>query len=253
MYSDEQSPEKSEDEKIRENGQKILIIIAAVRIVIPVVNHVIDGNWSSMIVSIAISIALSIGINWVRWFCVISGIMMNLIGLILLPSLIEAGTLAFSTRLLIVLTIADIALLVVLAVSKSVNEFIEWNKSSNRDQYSSRNSMPLNKVGEFENIEGTKPCPFCGEGIVKTAKYCPFCGGNVAEKEDENTRLRREQLESDGLGALFENETDLINAREIRRMYGNGSCISYLNGKAKELGIQDIIISSDDLDSLLSV
>ena len=110
----------------------------------------------------------------------------------------------------------------------------------------------------IEKLEGkeaaVKPCPLCGEDIHERQKFCQFCGGDVGEKEEENRKRaeaeaerRRWECEEQGAGILLGDESIMKEANMFRRMYGKNVYLSYLKGKAKELGCEDLDLTGEGL------
>ncbi len=97
----------------------------------------------------------------------------------------------------------------------------------------------------------TKPCPFCGVQLSGKPLFCPYCGGNIIEKESETKKARLEELEQNGIKALLDDKELYGKASMLWRSYGIASCISFLKGQAKELGLQDIEITEEDVKNLL--
>jgi len=131
-----------------------------------------------------------------------------------------------------------------------------WYKSR-EDSYNNRNVPKSNTTyGEntyvFEKREETKKCPLCGEEIIKRQGFCQFCGGNVAAKEEEARKQVQEELEQNGLGASHFDEKTINEAKMYNKFYGKAACISYLQGRLKELGLEETEIKEEWLDNLLA-
>ena len=259
MQLDEQKPDLTEADKRLATGLNILVTIAVVRVCFSIVSLFLSGNIISLCLSVALSIALASGSNWVRWFCVVNGGIANILMLNVLSELINLGAPAYLLVLAVALMLIDIVMLAILAFNKKVNEFIEQRKrsyhdhNSNHDHHNYRGSEHHRISEEYRKMIDKKPCPLCGEDIAKTHKFCPSCGGDIAIKEEENMQIWREKLERDGYGVLLTNEKAKNDLREIMRVYGADCCISYLKEKAQELGIPSLEITADDLDGILGV
>ena len=112
-----------------------------------------------------------------------------------------------------------------------------------------KNAKAVEKAAELEKKEADKiPCPFCSVRIEKEAVFCQFCGGNVEEKEEEARHLIKQKFEENGLSVLFEDESIMKTADTYRRFYGKSASVSYLKSMAKELGLDDIEITEEDLE-----
>ena len=253
MYLDENKSELNEADKRRATGQNILATIAVVRVCFAIVALFLNGNILALAMSIALSVALASGINWIRWFCVVGGGISNIMLLAMFSQLMSAGMPVYILVFAVALMLIDIAMLAVLAFNKKINEFIQHKQFINNNHNRYRGSGYQRKAVEYAIKEEKKPCPCCGEEIAKTHKFCPSCGGDIIEREEANMQMWREKLEKDGYGLLLANENTKSEVKEIRRIYGNKCCISYLKDKAQELGISGFEITADDLDGMLSV
>ena len=251
MYNNDQKLETSDAEKARAKGQSLLIIIALIKILGSGISFVLDGGLLSLIISIALAIALAGGVNWVRWLCVVGGIIANLYAWVVLAQLVGIGGPAYLIVLMIVVSAIDIVMILILAKNKKINAFIEHKKLYPQEYGSS--SWPQGAARESVKEIEKKPCIFCGEEVTITNRFCTQCGGNLAEKAAEDFRIRRENLLQGGYGVLLADEKTINDVKMMRRVYGSGCCISYLKGKAKELGVYDIVITADELDCLLGV
>jgi len=123
---------------------------------------------------------------------------------------------------------------------------VEWNN----------NGLPRSRQIKESN---EKECPLCKKKIREEAVFCEFCGGSVKEHE-ENEKARKQQefeemkkrrlreFEESGFNALLNDEDIMKQAKEIRRVYGKTTYVSFLKGKAKELGFGDIELTEDDVE-----
>ena len=250
MYSDECTSDFSEAEKRRATGKCILNMIAVVKVCFALIVLMTTDNLVLFLLSLVFTVALSSGVNWIRWVYVVGGLIGNILALFAYLPRLSPGTPEHILALLSALILADIVTLVVLAVNSKVNEFILYKQPGYPGYHSYRGSKHQSSAQENEKKE---PCPVCGKEIVKAQRLCPLCGGDIIEKEAENNRLRREKLEQDGYGSVLARLIAMHDIKEIRRIYGSKCCISYLKDKALELGMTGLEITADDLDGLLSV
>jgi hypothetical protein len=113
---------------------------------------------------------------------------------------------------------------------------------------STRNYQLHKRVQKLEQKESDKKkCPTCSGLINRDSAFCEFCGANVHEREEEAKKIKQREYEEKGLDALFNDENLMNEANAMRRLYGKYAYISYIKGKAKELGFGDIDISEEDL------
>lgn len=113
----------------------------------------------------------------------------------------------------------------------------------------------------YQTIENEKKnyrvCPFCVGKISNSITFCQHCGNNILEYDNkkiivEEARLRgeierrREIYKS--LDDIFNDESLMKSAKELRRIYGKKVYISFLKAKAKELGIGEIEINENDIE-----
>jgi len=147
--------------------------------------------------------------------------------------------------------IRDAGLILVIALSKSVKVFCNFEEFEKDESQETQNNWGNNTTVGFDKIEKKKPCPVCNEQTSDGHIFCQFCGCNIAEKEEENNKLLREKFEKGGLSALLDSEKIMNNANLYLRFYGKSTCISFLKDTAKEMGIEEIEISEDELDILL--
>ncbi len=47
---------------------------------------------------------------------------------------------------------------------------------------------------------------------------------------------------------IFNDENIMKQAKELRRIYGKGTCVSFLKTKAQELGLGDVDINENDIE-----
>ena len=125
-----------------------------------------------------------------------------------------------------------------------LSEMIERYESYEREQWQSRAQAARQPAPQ------TKNCPSCTQPMPMDAKFCNQCGMNVLEKEEETKKERREKLDSSGIKALLEDEKVFTEAQTFLRCYGKNACRSYLQGKAKECGVDDIEISDEDIKDI---
>jgi len=129
-----------------------------------------------------------------------------------------------------------------------------------RDISDGTNTKTLKNV-EFmsgENTEVVETTDLSGGANTEAQKNAEYFEEQNAKAEKhrvkKSKKLRKtlhKKLEQDGIGSLINDESVIKEARLYRRMYGEDACISYLNGRAKELGMTDVEITEGDLDKLL--
>jgi len=189
MYYNDQKLEISDAEKARARGQTLLIIIALIKIFGSVFSYMLDGDLLSFFITMAISCALALGFNWVRWLCVAGGIISKLYACVAVALQLSIGGPAHLIVLVIVFSAIDIVMIMMLAKNKKINSFIEYEKFR-RQNHCISSSSPQSAARESVKTIEKKPCRFCGEEITITNIFCTQCGGNVAEKAAEDFRNR---------------------------------------------------------------
>lgn len=110
-------------------GKIIVYVIAIINIIGAVVSAFTSFNFISLIVQIALSIALLCGVSWVRYFFAIGAGLSGLLTLYLLFGHIDFSVQSGIVIYLVLTLIYSIASCVVLFVSKSVSEFLYAQKN----------------------------------------------------------------------------------------------------------------------------
>jgi hypothetical protein len=116
-----------DDSQMIERGEQIVKIIAVTGIIFAVINVFLAGNILRMIVSIAISLGLLAGKNWVRVLYIVLGVIGAFVALIIGLSLLAhiPGWLGF---IMLGLLAVDITFIALLIGNKNVITYFEYNK-----------------------------------------------------------------------------------------------------------------------------
>jgi len=251
----------NERDKMIKTGGTIVMVVAGVNILFAIILLATNPNILSFIVTLAISIALIYGVNWVRWLFIIGGGIGIFTSLITFANLAGLGAPGWLWGILWLTFAISVASVLIIAMNKNVIEFFHNAKHGGREAIENQNAQLRNKVSALENKEAQNvkvPCLLCGEQIPKNSKFCNICGGNIEEKEAENKSIKLEELRQK-MGDSAQNDLDLLlsddnlvkEANSLRRLYGKTSCIAFLNKKAAELGLADLEITEEYYDNII--
>lgn len=122
--------EQNEERRYR-TGRIIVMVIAAIELVIAIVNVVADFNLFRLLISLALIAALVFGVSWVRYLCAISA-GLNVVGYLFI--LLGGADFSQSTApglligLYVLLIAYNVATAAVLLFNKSVKEFLYAQK-----------------------------------------------------------------------------------------------------------------------------
>ncbi len=96
----------------------------------------------------------------------------------------------------------------------------------------------------------TRNCPFCTKRIEVSSKFCSGCGNNVHEYDNEQ-KIKKEQTFREkykNIEDIFNDESIMKEAKELRRIYGKRMYIFHLKSKAREFGFGEIEINENDVE-----
>jgi predicted RNA-binding Zn-ribbon protein involved in translation (DUF1610 family) len=131
------------------------------------------------------------------------------------------------------------AALIVLRIILLLNK---WTAPNQNDAY--QNFSPT------EEKTAVKICPFCRKEIKeKQVVFCPYCGEKIQEEEKkiQENKIAFEKTHQN-LSDIFNDESIMNKAKEIRRFYGKDAYFRFLQNEAKELGLGDIEINENVLE-----
>jgi len=119
--------------RLYRTGKIIVFVIATVNVVGTVVSSFINFNFFTLVVQIALSIALYMGVSWVRYFFAVSGAITAALNLYMLNIIMgESGAAAEHPAVaafLGVYTVYAIASCIILFKSRGVSEFLYAQKN----------------------------------------------------------------------------------------------------------------------------
>ncbi len=240
-----------------EKGRKIVFVIATIYIVSAVLSFFVNWNIISLGISIALSIALYRGVAWVRWFYVIGGAIGFIIEIFALLGYAQQLSVlpVWYWVLSGITTVISIVAIIFLFANKEVKTFLLYQKYGDAIAQEDQIVRLEDRVQTLEQEQAKmqeKPCPLCGEKIADGQRYCQFCGGDVSAKEEEIKKANEEKWAQEGAVALFSDESIAKQVAKYNRLYGKAASVSFLEDKAKELGLDDVKISEEDVDRILA-
>ena len=201
MDMQERDLKNDENEKQYDSGHKKLVVIAVIEIVLNIVNNVFIQDYEfkniGIVISIAMSIGLACGVNWIRYLYVISRIFGFRNTLILLSGLSADTSQEWLRYTLIVILIKNIVEMIILTTAKDVNTYIYIREGER----------------ERRRKKVATPCPFCSEWIGDKQTFCQFCGGNLKEKDDDNREFQHEKQQE--CPAVFQQKEELFEDADM--------------------------------------